>query len=55
MTLNELQVQDSSGSDDELNNTTLSKTAMVYKLVQVSLDIWMALPVEAKKLLLNEQ
>jgi hypothetical protein len=34
-----LQVQDSSGSDDEVNTPTLSKTSMVCKLAQVPPEI----------------
>jgi hypothetical protein len=47
--INELQVQDSTGSDDELNAPILSKPTMVCKLAQVPPEIWMALPVEANK------
>jgi hypothetical protein len=50
-----LQVQDSVGSDDELNTSAVSKTAKVSKLAQSPPEIWMTLPVEAKKWLLNEQ
>jgi hypothetical protein len=53
--INELQFQDSDGSDDELNNSKLSKTVTVYKLVQVTSEIWVTLPFEAKKWLLNER
>jgi hypothetical protein len=53
--INELQVQDSSGSHYELSTPTLSKTEMVCNLAQLPPEIWMTLPVEAKKWLLNEQ
>jgi hypothetical protein len=47
--INELQVQDSAGSDDELNNLILSKTAIVCKFTQVPPEILMMFPIEAKK------
>jgi hypothetical protein len=53
--INGLQVQDSAGSDEEINNLASSKTAMVCKLAQVPPEIWMTLSVEAKKWLLNER
>jgi hypothetical protein len=37
--IHELQVQNSSDSDDELNSLTLSKSAIACKLVQVSPEI----------------
>jgi hypothetical protein len=37
--INELQVQDLTGSDDELNNPTLSKTAIGCKLTQLPPEI----------------
>jgi hypothetical protein len=46
--INELQIQDSTGADDELD---ISKTALVCKLAQVLPEIWMTLLLEAKKLL----
>jgi hypothetical protein len=53
--INELQVQDSTISDEELDGLTPTKTAMVCKLAQVPPDIWMSLSLEAKKWLLNER
>jgi hypothetical protein len=53
--MNELQVQDSAGLDDELNSSKLSKSAMVGKLAHVTPEIWMTLAVEAKKWLLKER
>ena len=50
--INELQIQDSTGSDDELDT---SKTEMVCKLAQVPQEMWMTLPLDAKKWLLNER
>jgi hypothetical protein len=47
--INDLQIQDSFGSEDELNNPTFSKTATVCKLAQLSPEIRMTLPVVAKK------
>jgi hypothetical protein len=46
--VNELKIQDSTCSDDELE-------AMVCKLAQVPPEIWMTLPLEAKTWLLNER
>jgi hypothetical protein len=53
--INELQVQDSAGSDEEINISASSKTAMVCKLAQVPPEIWTTLSLEAKKWLLNER
>jgi len=53
--INELQIQDSNGSDEELEVPPSSKTAMVCKLAQIPPEIWMTLPLEAKKWLLNER
>jgi hypothetical protein len=53
--INELQLQDSAGSDEEVDISESSKTAMVCKLAQVPPEIWMALSMEAKKWLLNER
>jgi hypothetical protein len=53
--INEFQIQDSTSLDDELNTSTLSKTAMVCKLAKVPPEIWMTLPLESKTCLLNEQ
>ena len=52
--INELQLQDSTCSDEEVDILASSKTAMVCKLAQVPPEIWMTLSVEAKKWLLNE-
>jgi hypothetical protein len=53
--INEMQIQDLISSDEEINISTSSKTAMVCKLAQVPPEIWMTLSVEAKKWLLNER
>ena len=53
--INELQVQDSAGSDEDINISASSKTAMECKLAQVPQEIWMTLSLEAKKWLLNER
>ena len=53
--INELQIQDSTGSDEELEVPPSSKTAMVCKLAPIPPEVWMTLPLEAKKWLLNEQ
>jgi hypothetical protein len=53
--INELQVQDSTNSDEELDALTPTKIAMVCKLAQVPPEIWMSLSLEAKKWLLNER
>jgi hypothetical protein len=53
--INELQVQDSTNSDEELDAMTPTKTAMVCKIAQVPPEIWMSLSLEAKKWLLNER
>ena len=50
-----MQIQDSNGSDEELEVPPSSKTAMVCKLAQIPPEIWMTLPLEAKKWLLNER
>jgi hypothetical protein len=46
--INELKIQVSACSDDDLNYPKLSKTSMVCKLPQSTLEIFMKLPVEAK-------
>jgi hypothetical protein len=46
--INDLQIQDSTGSNAEIDISTSSKTAMVCKLAQVPPEIWMTLFVEAK-------
>jgi hypothetical protein len=50
--MNELQIQDSTGSDDELDT---SKTTSVCKLAQVPPAFWMTIPFVTKKWLLNER
>jgi hypothetical protein len=47
--INELQVQDSTNSDEELDALKPTKTTMVCKLTQVPPEIWMSLSLEAKK------
>jgi hypothetical protein len=51
----EIQIQDSCSSDEESVAVTPNKTAMVCKWAQIQPEIWMALPLEAKKWLLNER
>jgi hypothetical protein len=53
--MNDIQIQDSCSSDEESVAVTLNKTAMVCKLAQIPPEIWMILPLEAKKWLLNER
>jgi hypothetical protein len=53
--INELQLQDSTGSYEKVEISVSSKTAMVYKLAQVPPEIWMTLSTESKKWLLNER
>jgi hypothetical protein len=53
--INEIQIQDSCSSDEESITVPPTKTAMVCKLVQIPPEIWMTLPLEAKKWLLNER
>jgi hypothetical protein len=53
--INEIQIQDSCSSDEESATVPPTKTAMVYKLAQIPPEIWMTLPLEAKKWLLNER
>jgi hypothetical protein len=53
--INEIQIQDSCSSDEELDTVPPTKTAMVCKLAQIPPEIWMTLPLEAKKWLLNER
>jgi adenylosuccinate synthase len=53
--VNELQLQDSTGSDEEVDISASSKTTMVCKLAQVPPEIWMTLSMEAKKWMLNER
>jgi hypothetical protein len=53
--INEIQIQDSCSSDEESVEVPPNKTAMVCQLAQIPPDIWMTLPLEAKKWLLNER
>jgi hypothetical protein len=53
--INELQLQDSAGSDEEVDISASLKTAMVCKLAQVPPEIWMTLSMEAKKWMLYER
>jgi hypothetical protein len=53
--INVIQIQDSCSSDEESVAVPPNKTAMVCKLAQIPPDIWMTLPLEAKKWLLNER
>ena len=50
-----MQIQDTIGSDDELDILPPSKTAMVCKLAQIPPEIWKTLLIETKKWLLNER
>jgi hypothetical protein len=53
--INEIQIQDSCISDEDSVAVPSTKTAMVCKLAQIAPEIWMTLPLEAKKWLLNER
>jgi hypothetical protein len=53
--INEIQIQDSCSSDEESIAVPPTKIAMVCKLAQIPPEIWMTLPLEAKKWLLNER
>jgi hypothetical protein len=53
--INEIQIQDSCSSDEDSVAVPPTKTAMVCKLAQTPHEIWMTLPLEAKKWLLNER
>jgi hypothetical protein len=53
--INQIQIQDACSSDEESSAVPPTKPAMVCKLAQISPEIWMTLPLEAKKLLLNER
>ena len=46
--INELKIQDSISSDEEIDISTSSKTAMVCKLAQVPPEIWMTLSVDER-------
>jgi hypothetical protein len=53
--INQIQIQDSCSSHEESATVPPTKTAIVCKLAQIPPDIWMTLPLEAKKCLLNER
>jgi hypothetical protein len=53
--INQIQIQDSCSSDEESATVPPIKTAMVCKLAQIPPEIWMTLPLKAKKWLLNER
>jgi hypothetical protein len=53
--INRLQLQDSACSDEEMYISASSKTVIVCKLARVPPEIWMTLPLVAKKLLFNER
>jgi hypothetical protein len=53
--MNEIQIQDSCSSDEESVAIPPTKTAMVCKLAQIPPEIWMTLPLKAKKWLLDER
>jgi hypothetical protein len=53
--INEIQIQDSCSSDKDSVAVPPPKTAMVCKLAKKPTEIWMTLPLEAKKWLLNER
>jgi hypothetical protein len=53
--INQIKIQDSCSSDEESATVPPTKTAMVCKLAQIPPEIWVTLPVEAKKWLLNER
>jgi hypothetical protein len=50
-----IQIQDSCSSVEESVTVPPTKTTMVCKLAQIPPEIWMTLPLEAKKWLLNER
>jgi hypothetical protein len=49
--INEIQIQDSCSSDEESVTVSPTKIATVCKLAQIPSEIWMTLPLEAKKCL----
>jgi hypothetical protein len=53
--INKIQIQDSCSSDEDSVAVPPTKTAMVCKSAQIPPKIWMTLPLEAKKCLLNER
>jgi hypothetical protein len=52
--INKIQIQDSCSSDEESVAVPQTKTAMVCKLAQIPPEIWMTIPLEAKKCILND-
>jgi hypothetical protein len=50
-----IQIQDSCSSDEESATIPPTKTAMVCKLAQIPPDVWMTLPLEDKKQVVNER
>jgi hypothetical protein len=53
--INEIQIRDLRSSDEDSVAVLPTKTAMVCKLAQIPPDIWMNLPLKAKKWILNER
>jgi hypothetical protein len=53
--INEIQIQDSYFSDEESAAVPPNKIVMVFKIAQISPEIWMNISLEAKKWLLNER
>jgi hypothetical protein len=53
--INQIQIQDSCSSDEDSVAIPPTKTAMVCKLAQIPPEIWMTLPLESNKWLLNER
>jgi hypothetical protein len=53
--INKTQIQDSCSSDEDSVSVPSTKTAMVCKLAQIPPEIWMILPLQAKRSLLNER
>jgi hypothetical protein len=53
--INEIQIQHLCSSDEESATVPPTKTAMVCELAQIPSEIWMTLPLEDKKWLLNER
>jgi hypothetical protein len=53
--INDTQIQDSCISDEESTAVPQTKTAMVSKFAQIPPRIWITIPLEAKKRILNER
>jgi hypothetical protein len=53
--INEIQIQDSCSSDEDSVAVPPTKTAMVCELAQIPPEIWLTVPLEAKKWILNER